>query len=65
MTKAKASRGKAQPIASTIGTDSRVTSTTVFAVHGYPTALQGEPPISTSKGWGNLTWTRRRAFGGN
>ena len=63
MTKAKAGRGKAQPIAKT--TSTRVTSGTVFAVDGYPAALQGEPPIATSKGWGNLTWTRWRSFGGN
>jgi hypothetical protein len=65
MTKAKAGRGKAQPIASTISQDGRVTSTKVFAVNGYPTELEGEPPIATSKGWGNLTWTRWRSFGGN
>jgi hypothetical protein len=63
--KAKAGRGKAQPIASTISSDSRVTSATVFAVDGYPAALEGEPPIATSKGWGNLSWTRWRSFGGN
>ena len=65
MTKAKAGRGKAQPIAPTVSADGRVTSGTVFAVDGYPAALQGEPPIATSKGWGNLTWTRLRSFGGN
>lgn len=42
-----------------------VTAGTVFAVDGYPAALQGEPPIATSKGWGNLTWVRWRAYGGN
>jgi hypothetical protein len=63
--KAKASRGKAQPIASTISSDGRVTSATVFAVDGYPTGLEGEPPIATSKGWGNMTWTRWRSFGGD
>ena len=65
MIKAKASRGKAQPIASTIVQDGRVTSTTTFAVDGYVTGLEGEPPIATSKGWGNLSWTRLRSFGGN
>ena len=65
MTKAKAGRGKAQPIAKTTSTDGRVTSGTVFAVDGYPAALQGEPPIATSKGWGNLTWVHWRSFGGN
>jgi hypothetical protein len=65
MTKAKAGRGKAQPVAHTASTDGRVTSGTVFAVDGYPAALQGEPPIATTKGWGNLTWTRWRSFGGN
>ena len=65
MTKAKAGRGKAQPIASTISTGGRVTSATVFAVDGYATGLEGEPPIAKSKGWGNLTWVRLRSFGGN
>jgi hypothetical protein len=65
MTKAKAGRGKAQPITHQSSTDPRVTSGTVFAVDGYPAALQGEPPVATSKGWGNLTWTRLKSFGGN
>lgn len=65
MPKAKAGRGKAQPIIYSMGTDGRVTSGTVFAVDGYPEKLEGEPPIATSKGWGNLTWTRLRSFGGN
>jgi hypothetical protein len=59
----KAARGKAQPIASTLTTGGRVTSSTVFAVDGLPAALEGEPPIASSKGWGNLTWTRWRSFG--
>jgi hypothetical protein len=45
------------------GTDSRVTSGTVFSVDGHPSALEGEPPIA--KQGGNLTWTRWRSFGGN
>ena len=64
MAKAKA-RGKAQPIASTLRTGGRVRSGTVFSVDGYPIGLDGEPPIASGKGWGDLTWTRRRAFGGN
>jgi hypothetical protein len=45
--------------------NARTHSGQAFTVDGYPAPLQGEPPIATSHGWGNLGWLYAPRLGGN
>lgn len=43
----------------------RTHSGQAFTVDGYAVPLEGEPPIATSHGWGNLGWMYAPSLGGN
>lgn len=45
--------------------NARTHSGQAFTVDGYPAPLEGEPPIATSHGWGNLGWLYAPSLGGN